>query len=281
MAFGQADSLFVRHQRAVIELGRRHPERAIQQQLPGGGREQIGAAHHLGDPHRRVVHHDRKLVSRNAIVPPDDEIAEVLARDELLRPAMAVSERNPLAVRHAETPVPFEGRAACVIRVERALLVTQLELLAAGSWIHRLILALVRRRQRPPHVRPRASAGINEPAGQKSSHCGQVELAPLALVVWPERPATIRPFLPFKAEPFQVFEHGADKLQLEARGIQVLIAQHEHAAAGLGALLRNPERARVAEVQVTCRRRREAAAIGGSVMRDRSSHQLGSKPISP
>jgi hypothetical protein len=112
MAFGQADSLFVRHQRAMIELGSRHPERSIQQQLPGCGREQIGAAHHFGDPHRRVVHHDGKLVSRNPIVPPDDEIAEVLARDELLRPALAVSERNPLAIRHAETPVPLEGRAA-------------------------------------------------------------------------------------------------------------------------------------------------------------------------
>jgi hypothetical protein len=66
------------------------------------------------------------------------------------------------------------------------------------------------------------------------------------LVVRPERPAAIRPFLPFEAKPFQVFEHGADKLQLEALGIQVLISQHEHAAAGPGTLLRNPERARVA-----------------------------------
>ena len=162
MAFGQPDALFVGHQRAVKELGRWHPKRSMQQQLSGGGREQIGAAHHLRDPHRRVVHHDGKLVSRNPIVPPDDEIAKVLARDESLRPEMAINERNALAIRLAETPVPLERRAVLVIGVECALLTAQLELLATGSWIHRLVLALVRRRQRPPHVRPRATGAIQE-----------------------------------------------------------------------------------------------------------------------
>jgi len=93
-------------------------------------------------------------------------------------------------------------------------------------------------------------------------HRGQVKLAPLALAIGSERSAAIRPFLPFKAEPLQVFEHGADKLQLETLGVQVFVTQHQHAAARLGALLGNPECARVAQVQVARRRRREAAAIG-------------------
>ncbi len=54
----------------------------------------------------------------------------------------------------------------------------------------------------------------------------------------------------------------ADELQLEAFGIQVFIAQDEDASASVGALLRNPKRARVSEMQVTRRRRREAATIG-------------------
>src|ERR1017187_8195999 len=89
------------------ETRRLQTERAVQENLAGGGLEQILAADDFGDLHRRVVHYDRQLVSRNIIVPPDDEIAKIFSGDELLRAAVAIDEGNCFPVRHPETPAIF------------------------------------------------------------------------------------------------------------------------------------------------------------------------------
>lgn len=62
----------------------------------------------------------------------------------------------------------------------------------------------------------------------------------------------------------QVFDHGCAKVRLRALGIQILVAQDQCAPGGLRALLCDPERAGVAEVEIAGRRRSQPASIPAS-----------------
>ena len=76
----------------------RQLQRAVEEELAGGGEQQIGSAHNLRDAHGRVVRHDRELIGRNIVVAPDDEVAEVASSDECLWAEVAVDEGDGLAV---------------------------------------------------------------------------------------------------------------------------------------------------------------------------------------
>src|SRR5581483_1220728 len=81
---GEALPCFIHHQITMIKLRRFQTERAIQEQLPGGGFQQVGAAYHFGDFHFRIIHCDRKLIRGHIISTPDNEVPKVLSRGELL-----------------------------------------------------------------------------------------------------------------------------------------------------------------------------------------------------
>ena len=92
VAFGEASSGIVGHQVAMVEGGRIQGKRTIEKKLPRGGEQQVGAANDFRDLHGIVVHNHGQLVSRQVIMPPDDEVSEILASGELLRAEMAVGE---------------------------------------------------------------------------------------------------------------------------------------------------------------------------------------------
>jgi len=75
-----------------------------------------------------------------------------------------------------------------------------------------------------------------------------IEFEPLALRVRSAWAATIRPFLPLKAEPAKVLEHSRDKFRSGARTIEIFIAENQHSAWAPGSLLSDPERAGVPKV---------------------------------
>ena len=112
-----------------------------------------------------------------------------------------------------------------------------------------------------PDVLARTGAGIDETAGLQSFQRGAINVHPLALIVRRERPAAIRAFLPFKAKPSQILDHGRDKFHFVAGGIQILVPQNQRAAIFPRPLLRRPKCPRVAEMQIARRRRREPPAI--------------------
>jgi hypothetical protein len=87
VAFGEAGAGGVFDQRAVTELRSGQAEGAIQQQLARGGAQQVFAANHFRDAHGGVIHHDGQLVRGRIVETPDNEVAKVLAGDELLRAA--------------------------------------------------------------------------------------------------------------------------------------------------------------------------------------------------
>ena len=76
-----------------------------------------------------------------------------------------------------------------------------------------------------PDVLARAGAGIDETAGAEFLQRRGVERPAFTLGIGGARAAAIRPFLPLKTEPSQVFDHGVHEFQLEARGIQVFDSQ--------------------------------------------------------
>ncbi len=99
------------HERHVREPRRRQRERPVEQELPGGRREQVVAAHHVGDPHGGVVHHHRELIGRDAVGPGDHEVAGL--RRDVVR-ALSVNlvlERDP-ALRHPQPPGRRAGHRA-------------------------------------------------------------------------------------------------------------------------------------------------------------------------
>ena len=79
------------------ERRRRHAQGPVEQQLPGGGPQEIGAAHDLGDPHRGVIDHTGQLIGRDVILPPDHKVAKINARREPLPTAITVHKLDRLA----------------------------------------------------------------------------------------------------------------------------------------------------------------------------------------
>ena len=85
--------------------GWRPTERLIKQQLAGGGFQEVLAAHDFGDAHLGVIDHHSELIRGDIIMTPNYEVAEVFTRQEVLRTAVAINERNAFTVGDAEAPV--------------------------------------------------------------------------------------------------------------------------------------------------------------------------------
>ena len=70
-AFGQAVSLGIAYERAVEPLGWLRAEGLMQEDLAGGGGEEIGASDDFGDSGEDVVHHNREFVGRDVVAVPN------------------------------------------------------------------------------------------------------------------------------------------------------------------------------------------------------------------
>jgi hypothetical protein len=86
---------------------------------------------------------------------------------------------------------------------------------------------------------------------------------PFALHVRTEWPAAIRPLDPPNSQPAQILDHRFRKLVTAPLWIQIFIPQDQLSVMFNRALRRDPERARVSEMQQPGRRRREPPAING------------------
>jgi hypothetical protein len=74
--------------------------------------------------------------------------------------------------------------------------------------------------------------------------------------------AHVGSLLPFEAKPAQVVHHGLAEMGLRAVRIKILVTQDQLSLGCERALLCDPERARVAQVQETCGRGCEPASVG-------------------
>ena len=67
-------------------------EQVLQENLPGGGAEEIGAAHHVGYSLRGIVHHHGQLVGELPIGALQDEIADFACEILVQKSLEAVGE---------------------------------------------------------------------------------------------------------------------------------------------------------------------------------------------
>ena len=135
------------------------------------------------------------------------------------------------------------------------------ELFATGAGIRSLIVIFVRCCECALQVFARAGAGIDEATiAQRAPGC-EVKLAALTLRIWCEEPTDIRAFVPIETQPVQVFIHGVYKVRLAALEVEVFVAKDETAVGGSGTLVRDPECARVSQMEVAGRRGGKSSAI--------------------
>jgi hypothetical protein len=64
-----------------------------------------------------------------------------------------------------------------------------------------------------------------------------------------------------KAKPAKVLEHGGNEFRFGTVAVEIFVTEDESSVVGLCALLRNPERAGVSDVQKTSGRRGEPTAV--------------------
>jgi hypothetical protein len=80
------------------------------------------------------------------------------------------------------------------------------------------------------------------------------------------RPAAVGAFLPFDAQPPQVFQHGCRKFGAAAVEIKVFVAKNESTVRLPRAFSRDQKSARMSKMQISSWGRREAAAVGGHTL---------------
>ena len=80
-------------------------EQALQVNLPCGGIEQVGSAHHVGDALVAIVHNNGELIGEEAVGAQDHKIAAVILHILGLQTLYAIGERDRL-VRRSDPPRP-------------------------------------------------------------------------------------------------------------------------------------------------------------------------------
>ncbi len=266
---GQPHPSLVPHKMAVIILRHRQPQSPEQKSLPCRRLQQIRPAHHFCDLHRSIVHHHRKLISRNIIAAPNHEVSKVAPRHKPLRPEMQVVKTNLLPIGNPKPPI-HSGRLGPLAKSKASRPGDESP---TRPRIQRFIIPLVRRPRRLSHILPRTSARINQLALAQLFPSFQIKSAPVALRIRTDRPATIGPLAPLDSQPPQVFEHRPDKLIPAALEIQIFATQDQGAAGNRRALRRDPESARVSEMEQSGRRGSKPPAVGmGRIGQERFCH---------
>jgi hypothetical protein len=108
VALGEASAVLVREQLGVEVNGRWEVEGALKEELAGGGFEEVAAADYFGNLHVCVVDDAGELVAGEAVLAPDEEVAEVFARGKGLGTQANVCEGYRCAVGDTE-PVVHVG----------------------------------------------------------------------------------------------------------------------------------------------------------------------------
>ena len=214
---------------------------AVDQELTRGREQQVGAAYHLGDTHRLVVGDHGQFVRREAIAPPDQEVAEVAPRDERLRAAQGIGERDRLAVGHAKAPVLGAGLAG---------LATLAEGWTEGGREDRFgVILRMRGGQRPGDVLAGLVARINRTGGLQLAPDLREPGLTLRLHVRPAGAAHVGAFLPVEPEPAKVRHRGLRELRPATGGVEVLRPVNQGPAITPRAFGGQGERPRMADVQ--------------------------------
>ena len=223
--FGKAAAIRGQQERTVGELRRFQTQQTVKIKLPGGGREQVRAPHHLRHAHAGIVHHHSQLVGKHAIGAAEVEIPAVAEQVLGVGAHTAIGEGDVL-IGHHET-------------VGRGFLFALLgDLLRrqppAGAGIDHIAVGGV-------GCAGGMELGTGTEAGVHKALCFQfvialgVNVGALALVIGAVGAAAAAALVPDKAQPFQIFFQRIGVFPGAALGIQILNAQNDASALTSGA----------------------------------------------
>jgi hypothetical protein len=240
----------------VEEGGGRPTEGAVEEDLLEGAGDEIGAADDLGDFHPVVIDDGGQLVGGQAVLSPDEKIAEIAPRGCGLGALSAVEEgEGGGGIRDAKAPVDWGIREG-----ERGAGFWG----AAGSGVVFGGVGLVGRRESEGDFPAGAGAGVEESLSAELFEGLSVEGKAEALAVGAEGTGVIGAFLPMDAQPEEVFDCGGLEFFLGAQGVEVVGAEDEGAPSGLGSLESGPEGGGVSEVEKAGGGGGDSAAVGGT-----------------
>ncbi len=219
-----------------VGVGRlRHAEQALQMDLAGGGVEQVGAAHHVGDARLGIIHHHRQLVGEQAVGAQHHVVAGV-EREIFLLPALdGVLEADRALGAHPPGARPASGGQA----------------VAAGA---RIAPRAVARECRVRHFAPGTGAGEGM-AGRFQPIEGSLVSVPAAALPYDFA-------VPFEAEARKRGDDAPGRAHDSAWRIDILDPQQPAAAAVARFQVAACRRDQRAEMQRAAGRGREAADVG-------------------
>ena len=134
VALGEANAMLVGKESRVEVGGRGEKERALKEDLAGGGLEQVAAADYFRDVGLGVVNNAGELVAGQAVLAPNEEIAKVCSGFEGLRAKVFVFKVNDSFVGDTETVVD--------IRLEWHLALLRVRRRTADAGVDRLIVGV-------------------------------------------------------------------------------------------------------------------------------------------
>lgn len=243
-AFGQAVSLGIAYKRAVEPFGRLRAEGLMQEDLAGGGGEEIGAPDDLRDSGKDVVDYNREFVGRDVVAVPNQKIAEVPAGEFFDGAEISIPKGNGLPVWHTKPPIQagWGGEGFCLRRIVSPM-----------AWENRFLGMWGEGRD----FFSRTMAGVKE-AGIAEAFPGfQIMATPLTL--------KNRLPVPIQAQPFQVLHGGGGEFGLAALGVKVLDSEKDFASGVSSAAVSGRESGGMADVQKSCRRGSDSASIAHRV----------------
>jgi putative acetyltransferase len=123
-------------------------------------------------------------------------------------------------------------------------------------------------------ILPCAAARINIAKLDQPMQRGDIDRLAFTLKIWSERTADIRPFLPANSQPSEIFHRSGRKLRPGSLRVEVFHPKHQLTSGCDRSLTRRPEGGGMANMKISRRRRRNAAAIGGQ-----RTHSAKSNPL--
>ncbi len=242
-ALGESATFGVAHERAMETGGRNGSKGAVEQDLAGGGGEEVGAADDFGDAHGDVVHDHGEFVGGDVVSVPDEEVAEVAASGFFDAAEVSILESDRFTVGDAEAPVHSGGE-----RVFKGLGGVRAPFGREDGFL------LVR--GEGGEFLAGMAARINE--------AGVAEVLPGFKVMRAALALKNGFAVPIEAEPFQILDGGLGEFRFAAVRVEVLDAEENFAAGLAGAAVGGGEGGGVAEVEQARGGRRDTTMVAWS-----------------
>jgi hypothetical protein len=210
VALGEARAVFVGEEIGVEVRGSGEFEGPLEEDLAGGGFEEVAAADYFGDLSVGVVDYACELVAGEAVLAPDQEVAEVFARSEGLGAEVFVFEVDSFAVRDTKAVVQilnYNSRCGCACRTATAIVDGLVVTVFVGCVHH------------AGEVFAATTAGVHVALLEQAVKGRTIKGGALRLRGHGR--------LPVNPKPCQVFDRRIDIFGFRALGVEVFVAQHE------------------------------------------------------